>query len=57
MNFALAMMQQLDLGPAKKEIAALPLEERCLSLKRRPKEMRLLRTSRERNGPREVCPI
>jgi hypothetical protein len=27
-NFALAMMQELGLGPAKKEIAALPLEER-----------------------------
>jgi hypothetical protein len=25
-NFAMAMMQQHDLGPAKKEIAALPLE-------------------------------
>ena len=28
MNYALAMMQQLDLGPAKQEIAALPLEDR-----------------------------
>jgi len=28
MNFAMAMMQELDLGPAKKEIAALPLEDR-----------------------------
>jgi hypothetical protein len=27
-NFAIAMMQQADLGPAKKEIAALPLEDR-----------------------------
>jgi hypothetical protein len=26
-NFAMAMMQQHDLGPAKNEIAALPLEE------------------------------
>ena len=27
-NFAIATMQQHDLGPAKQEIAALPLEER-----------------------------
>ena len=27
-NFALAMMQEHDLGPARKEIAALPLEDR-----------------------------
>jgi hypothetical protein len=27
-KFALAMMQEQDLGPAKQEIAALPLEER-----------------------------
>jgi len=28
MHYALAMIQQLDLGPAKQVIAALPLEER-----------------------------